>query len=84
MVLLQSAKFTHIWSSVGVMYRIRLIKKNGTCNTEFAMKSRPPTILSSQVTESKFMKFARVHNEALAATIYVQDSVNPSPISLIR
>ena len=67
-----------MWSKVGVIYRIRLIRKNGICNTEFARKSNPPTTLSSQVTESKFMKLESVHNEALAAIIYTQRSISIS------
>ena len=58
------------------MYRIRLIRKNGTCSTEFAKKSSPPMTLSSQVIESKSTKFESVHNEALAATIYVRCSIS--------
>ncbi len=60
---------SHIWSRVGVMYRIKLIRKKGTCRTEFARKSNPPTNLSSHVTESKLMKKANAHNVALTANI---------------
>jgi len=60
---------SHIWSKVGVMYRIKLIRKKGTCRTEFARKSNPPTSLSSQVTESKLMKKANAHSVALTASI---------------
>jgi len=47
------------------MYRIKLIRKNGTCKTELARKSIPPTSLSSQVMESKSKKSENDHNVAL-------------------
>ncbi len=58
-----------MWSKVGVMYRIKLIRKKGTCKTEFARKSNPPTNVSSHVTESKSMKKANAHSVALTANI---------------
>ena len=59
-----------MWSKVGVMYRIKLIRKNGTCRTEFARKSMPPTNLSSHVTLSKLIKKLRAHSDILTVIIY--------------
>ena len=59
-----------MWSKVGVMYRIKLMRKNGTCRTEFARKSMPPTNLSSHVTLSKLMKKPRAHSDILTVIIY--------------
>ena len=58
-----------MWSKVGVMYRIKLMRKNGTCKTEFARKSIPPTSLSSHVTPSKSMKKPRAHSDTLTVII---------------
>ncbi len=58
-----------MWSKVGVIYRIKLIRKNGTCRTEFARKSIPPTNLSSHVTLSKLMKKPRAHSDTLTVII---------------
>lgn len=60
---------SHIWSRVGVMYRIKLMRKKGTCKTEFATKSIPPTSLSSQVTVSKLIMKEKVHSVTLTAMI---------------
>ena len=56
-------------SKVGVIYRIKLMRKNGTCRTEFARKSIPSTSLSSHVTLSKLMKNPRTHSETLIVII---------------
>ena len=58
-----------MWSKVGVIYRIKLMRKNGTCKTEFARKSMPPTNLSSHVTPSKSMKKLNAHSDSLTVTI---------------
>lgn len=59
----------HMRSKVGVMYRIKLMRKNGTCRTEFARKSIPPTNLSSHVTLSKLIKKLRAHSDTLTVMI---------------
>lgn len=51
------------------MYRIRLMRKNGSCRTEFARKSIPSTSVSSQDTESKLTKKEAVHSVTLTAMI---------------
>ncbi len=51
------------------MYRIKLIRNKGTCRTEFARKSMPPTSLSSHDTESKSTKKEPAHSVALTAMI---------------
>lgn len=56
-------------SNVGVIYRIKLMRKNGTCRTEFARKSIPPTNLSSHVTLSKLMKKPSAHSDTLTVII---------------
>ena len=61
------------------MYRIKLMRKKGTWRTEFAMKSIPPTSLSSQVTPSKLMKRESDHSVALTAIIYIVDSSQLGP-----
>lgn len=45
------------------------MRKNGTCRTEFARKSIPPTNLSSHVTLSKLMKKPRAHSDTLTVII---------------
>ena len=60
----------YMWSKVGVMYRIKLIRKKGTCKTELARKSIPPTSLSSHETVSKLMKKEAAHSVALTAMIW--------------
>ena len=62
-----------MWSNVGVMYRIKLIRKNGTCRTEFATKSSPLAIVSSHVTVSKLIVKERSHRVSLARTILEGD-----------
>ena len=60
-----------MWSSVGVMYLIRLMRKNGTCKTWFARKSSPLTSASSQVTASKSTIYESTHSVTLTAMIYM-------------
>ena len=48
---------------------MRLIRKNGTWRTELAIKSSPPTRLSSHDTESKSTKNERDHRVVLVASI---------------
>ena len=49
---------------------MRLIRKNGTWRTELAMKSSPPTSLSSHVIESKSTRKEQAHRVDLTAIIY--------------
>lgn len=69
-------------SKVGVIYRIKLIRKNGTCRTEFARKSIPPTNLSSHVTLSKSMKKPSAHNDTLTVIIY-RRSLQLAPLPIL-
>lgn len=48
---------------------MRLIRKKGTWRTELAMKSSPPTSLSSHVIESKSTRKEQAHSIALTAII---------------
>lgn len=70
-------KKAYISSRVGVIYRIKLMRKKGTCRTEFAIKSNPPTSLSSQVADSKSMTNESIHSRTFVPTIYK----NPGSIS---
>ena len=69
-------------SKVGVIYRIKLMRKNGTCRTELARKSIPPTNLSSHVTLSKLTKKPRAHSETLTVIICMSRR-NSATLSLI-
>ena len=73
-----------MWSKVGVIYRIKLMRKNGTCKTEFARKSMPPTNLSSHVRPSKSMKKPSAHSDTLIVTICIRDhqSAPRSPMNV--
>ena len=66
-------------SKVGVIYRIKLMRKNGICKTEFARKSIPPTNVSSHVTPSKSMKKPKAHSETLTVIIYKASSQSAHP-----
>ena len=62
----------NMWSRVGVIYLIRLMRKNGTCKTSLPMKSRPFTSLSSHVTASKLTKKDRHHNVTFTEIICME------------
>lgn len=67
---LKKERGAHIWSNVGVIYRIKLMSKNGICKTELAIKSSPLTSDSPHVSVWKLMNNDDVHSDAWRAMIW--------------
>lgn len=71
----------NIWSSVGVMYRMSVIRKKGTWRTECSRKCRPSTTASSQWAWFMSMRKEKIHSRPLIPTIYKLFSQTPSNVT---